>query len=136
MTGQSEILREWKDLPGPLDLSFKYAIAHMYSIPDPPFIHAALPYLGGGSAPGSPCGTTTSTAFAGATPSSPGLRQEHAGPGQVRRLLHGAGRLHLGPRLPRRATGHAAPAIIEKQWYSFMLWGRLATTRICRTPSS
>ncbi len=34
MTGLSEIKTEFAELPCPLDLSFKYAIAHMYSVPN------------------------------------------------------------------------------------------------------
>ena len=35
----------WKDYPDTFELSFKYAIAHMYSIPNPPFIQPALPHI-------------------------------------------------------------------------------------------
>ncbi len=59
----------------------------------------------------------------------PGLRPrvhpDHARRRQDGRLLHGPGRLHLGPRVPHHGRRHAAPLVIQKQWYSFMLWGRL-----------
>lgn len=45
MTGLTEIQRAFAELPCPLDLSFKYAIAHMYSVPAPPFIKPVLPLL-------------------------------------------------------------------------------------------
>jgi len=45
MTGQGEILREWKEYPGPFDFSFKYAIAHMYALTNPPFIRPLLTQL-------------------------------------------------------------------------------------------
>jgi hypothetical protein len=45
MTGLDEVLNAWKEYPGPFDFSFKYAIAHMYSVPNPPFIKEALPHL-------------------------------------------------------------------------------------------
>ncbi len=48
MTGQSEILREWKDYPDTFDFSFKYSIAHMYSVPNPPFIEPVLKGLAPG----------------------------------------------------------------------------------------
>ena len=32
MTGLDEIRKEFAQLPCPLDLSFKYSIAHMYSV--------------------------------------------------------------------------------------------------------
>ena len=40
MTGLSDIQSEFAELPCPLDLSFKYAIAHMYSVPEPPYDQA------------------------------------------------------------------------------------------------
>lgn len=40
-----EIKDNFKDLNCRLDLSLKYAIAHMYSIPNPPFIKDAFPLL-------------------------------------------------------------------------------------------
>jgi hypothetical protein len=44
-SGHEEITREWRDYPGPFDLSYKYSVAHMYSIPTPPFINEVLPKL-------------------------------------------------------------------------------------------
>ncbi len=44
-TNLQEILKEFKDYPGPFDLSFKYSGAHMYSIPDPPFIKSIIHLL-------------------------------------------------------------------------------------------
>jgi hypothetical protein len=44
-TGQGEILDAFKGYPDTFELSFKYAITHMYSIPNPPFIQAALPNI-------------------------------------------------------------------------------------------
>lgn len=38
----AEITNEWKNYPGPFDMSFKYAWAHMYSIPDPPYINTII----------------------------------------------------------------------------------------------
>ncbi len=47
-TRNEEIFREFKNYPGPFELSFKYSIAHMYSIPNPPYIQELLPALGTG----------------------------------------------------------------------------------------
>jgi hypothetical protein len=41
----SKITENFKDLNCRLDVSLKYAIAHMYSIPNPPFIKDAFPIL-------------------------------------------------------------------------------------------
>jgi hypothetical protein len=41
----SKITENFKDLKCRLDVSLKYAIAHMYSIPNPPFVKDAFPVL-------------------------------------------------------------------------------------------
>ena len=47
-TAQSDILDAFKDYPGPFEFSFKYSVAHMYSIPKPPFIQPLLENLAPG----------------------------------------------------------------------------------------
>jgi hypothetical protein len=44
-TGLKEIQESFKNLNCRLDLSLKYAVAHMYSIPNPPFVKDAFPLL-------------------------------------------------------------------------------------------
>ncbi|MGE5488353.1 MAG: carbohydrate-binding family 6 protein [bacterium] len=127
MTGHEEILNRWKDYRGPFDLSFKYSIAHMYSIPDPPFIKPALPFL-------SPSLRTWLTvrdddyysfrwgdpAFARAFIRNMPGRDKVVG-------------FYMGPDgyiwgrdfLDKQVTGER-PLVIKKRWYAFMLWGRLA----------
>ena len=46
MTGLSTIRDAFAELPCPMDLSFKYAVAHMYSVPNPSMIQPVLPLLG------------------------------------------------------------------------------------------
>ncbi len=41
-TAQSDILDAFKDYPGTFDFSFKYSVAHMYSITKPVFIEPLL----------------------------------------------------------------------------------------------
>jgi hypothetical protein len=126
-TAQSEILNEWKDYPGPFDLSFKYSIAHMYSSPKPPFIEAALPHL-------NPKLRTWLTVrnddiysfrWADASYAREYIRNI-PGPDKVAGFYMGPdgyiwGREFLStePSLPREL-------VIKKQWYSFLLWGRLS----------
>jgi len=45
MTGLSDIQTAFAELPCPLDLSYKYAIAHMYSVTNPAMIRPVLPML-------------------------------------------------------------------------------------------
>ena len=44
-TSLSAVKDAFHEYPGPLDLSLKYAIAHMYAITNPPFVDAAMPLL-------------------------------------------------------------------------------------------
>ena len=67
MTDQSEIEKEFKDLTCPLDFSFKYSFAHMYSMTNPPFIKEMLPKLINGKKPGLQFETMTFIVFAGET---------------------------------------------------------------------
>lgn len=48
MTGVRQILDAWRDAACPMDLSFKYAIAHMYASPAPPFAGGFLRDLSAG----------------------------------------------------------------------------------------
>ena len=105
-TGQTEILDAFQDYPDTFELSFKYAIAHMYSIPNPPFIQEALPahhrrppHLADG--PRRRCLQLP----LGQSGVRARLHPQHAGQGQGHRLLHGSRRLRLGPR----ASQHASP---------------------------
>ena len=70
-TAQSDILDAFQDYPGPFDFSFKYSVAHMYSIPNPPFIQPLLENLAPAGRPGSRCAMTTSTPSASAIPPTP-----------------------------------------------------------------
>ncbi|NWF85832.1 MAG: carbohydrate-binding family 6 protein [Bryobacteraceae bacterium] len=127
MTGHDEIQREWKDYPGPLDLSFKYSIAHMYSIPNPPFIQPALPHLGPNLRTwltvrdddyysfrwGDPA---YARAYIGNFPGKDKMAGFYMGPDGT---IWGRESLSKEPQAPRQT-------IIDKRWYGFMIWGRLS----------
>jgi hypothetical protein len=127
MTGLDEVLDEWKQYPGPFDFSFKYAIAHMYSVTDPPFIKEALPHL-------SPKLRTWLTvrnddiySFRWGDPEfARAFVRNMPGPDKMAGFYMGPdgycwGREFLStePETPRQL-------VMKKQWYSFMLWGRLS----------
>jgi len=44
-TGLSAILKQWSGYPGPFEVSFKYAVAHMYASRAPSFIKSVLPEI-------------------------------------------------------------------------------------------
>jgi hypothetical protein len=127
-TAQSDILGAFKDYPGPFDFSFKYSVAHMYSIPNPPFIQPLLENL----APGRKTWLTVRnddiyTFRFG----DPAYTREYILNMPPSEKMAG---FYMGPDgyvwgrdfLERHPAPGPRPLVMQKQWYSFMLWGRLA----------
>lgn len=127
MTGLSEIQKEFAELPCTLDLSFKYAVAHMYSVPDPSMIRPLLPLLH----PKLRSWLTVrnddiysfrwadaeyARAFIKAIPGEDKIAGFYMGPDGY---VWGRDFLTNDNSSPR-------PTVIGKQWLSFALWGRLA----------
>ncbi len=127
MTALSEIQREFAALPCPLDLSFKYAIAHMYSVPNPPFIQPVLPLL----SPELRCWLTVrnddiysfrwadvdyARAFIKAIP----------GEDKIAGFYMGCDGYLWGRDFLSKDAGTPRQTVMHKQWLSFALWGRLA----------
>jgi hypothetical protein len=127
-TAQSDILEAFKDYPGPFEFSFKYSVAHMYSIPKPPFIQPLLENL----APGRKTWLTVRNddiyTFRFGDPAY--ARQYILNMPPADKM---AG-FYMGPDgfvwgrdfLERHPAPGPRPLVLEKQWYSFMLWGRVA----------
>lgn len=125
-TALGEILQEWQDYPGTFELSFKYAIAHVYSVPNPPFIKAALPYL----KPEHPTWLTIRDddyySFRNGDPEFVRAFMQNLPP---RELLAG---FYMGPdgytwgrEFLSRHPDTPRQTILSKRWYNFMIWGRL-----------
>jgi len=127
MTALGEIQKEFAELPCPLDLSFKYAVAHMYSVPNPRMIQPVLPLL----SPELRCWLTVrnddiysfrwadydyARAFIKAIPPADKIGGFYMGPDGY---LWGRDFLSKDAGTPRQTVMH-------KQWLSFALWGRLA----------
>jgi len=127
-TAQGDILDAFKGYPGPFEFSFKYSVAHMYSITNPPFIKPLLENL----APGRKTWLTVRNDDI--------YTFRFGDPAYVREYVLNmppsdkmAG-FYMGPDgyvwgrdfLERRPDPGPRPLVIEKQWYSFMLLGRLA----------
>jgi len=127
MTGLSDIQTAFAELPRPLDLSFKYAVAHMYSVPNPNMIKPVLPLL-------SPklrswltvrnddiysfrwADVDYARAFIKAIPGEDKIAGFYMGPDG---FLWGRDFLSKDAGMPRQT-------VMQKQWLSFALWGRLA----------
>jgi len=127
-TAQCDILDAFKDYPGTFDFSFKYSVAHMYSITKPPFIQPLLENL----APGRKTWLTVRnddiyTFRFG----DPAYAREYILNMPPADKMAG---FYMGPDgyvwgrdfLERHPGPGPRPLVMEKQWYSFMLWGRLA----------
>lgn len=127
-TAQSDILDAFKNYPGPFEFSFKYSVAHMYSMTRPPFIQPLLENL----APGRKTWLTVRnddiyTFRFG----DPAYAREYILNMPPDDKLAG---FYMGPDgyvwgrdfLERHPSPGPRPLVMEKQWYSFMLWGRLA----------
>ncbi|MEO5565018.1 MAG: hypothetical protein ABIR18_16345, partial [Chitinophagaceae bacterium] len=123
-----EIQTEFKDLPCTLELSLKYAIAHMYSIANPSFILPAMPLL-------SPQTQSWLTIRNDDIYSFRWANNDFAR--QFIKSIPGIEKIagfYMGPDgycwsrdyLSKLNQKKTAPLILEKQWYSFMLWGRLS----------
>ena len=127
-TAQSDILDAFKDYPCTFDFSFKYSVAHMYSITKPSFIQPLID----GIAPGRRTWLTVRnddiyTFRFG----DPAYAREYILNMPPRDKCAG---FYMGPDgycwgrdfLDRHPAPGKRPLVIEKQWYSFSMWGRLA----------
>lgn len=126
MTGQEDILRAWKEYPDTFDFSFKYAIAHMYSVTNPPFIQAALPHLGPGRRTWLTVRNDDIYSFRWGDPAfARGFIQAMPGADKVAGFYMGPDGYCWGRSFLDREPG-PAPLVLHKHWYAFMLWGRLS----------
>jgi hypothetical protein len=126
-TNMKAVLADWKDYAGPFDFSYKYSVAHMYSSPTPPFAKQTLAEL--------PPNVRTwltvrnddiysfrwgdpqyARAYIRAMPGPDKLAGYYMGPDGY---IWGREFISTEPDSPRQL-------VIKKQWYSFMMWGRLS----------
>lgn len=126
-TNLSNILDAFKEYPGTMDLSYKYAIAHMYAVTDPPYIKSYMDQFSSKLKTwltirnddiysfrwGNPSFTRQ---FILSIPEREKIVGFFMGPDGYIWGRDFLGKDNISPR----------PLIIQKQWYSFMLWGRLS----------
>jgi hypothetical protein len=124
----NEIQKEFKDLPCRLELSLKYAIAHMYSITNPKFILPAMPLLSSQTQSWLTIRNDDIYSFRWAN--NEFARSFIKNIPDIEKV---AG-FYMGPDgycwgrdyLSKLNGTKTPPLVIQKQWYSFMLWGRLS----------
>lgn len=132
-TAQSDIIDAWQNYPGfptTFAFSFKYSVAHMYSIPNPPFIQPLLENLRPDLRTWLTVRNDDIYTFRFGDPdyirdyvANMPARDQCAG------FYMGPDGYIWGRSFLERAeppAGQARPLVIEKQWYSFMLMGRLS----------
>jgi len=127
MTGLSDIQDAFAELPCPLDLSFKYAIAHMYSVPNPSMIQPVLPLL-------SPQLRSWLTVRNDDIYSFRWADVDYArtfikaipGPDKIAGFYMGCDGFLWARDFLSKDAGTPRQTVMHKQWLSFALWGRLA----------
>jgi hypothetical protein len=126
-SGQTDILNAFRDYPGPFDLSFKYSIAHMYSIPNPSFIQELLPNLPAGKKTWLTVRNDDVYSFRWGDPA---YAREYVrnipGPDKIAGFYMGPDGYTWGREFLSTEPDTPRQLVISKQWYSFQLWGRLS----------
>jgi hypothetical protein len=134
-TAQGEITRNWQNYPGyptTFAFSYKYSYAHMYSSTKPPFIAEMLPYLTDGMKTWLTVRNDDIYSFRWGDPDYAREYILNIPPAsQIAGFYIGPdgfiwGRDFLDRELAGKDLGADRPLVLQKQWYAFMLWGRLA----------
>jgi hypothetical protein len=127
-TSLSQIMQHWKDFPGPVDFSYKYSVAHMYSIANPPMIKEALDVLPAGKKMWLEVRNDDIYSFRFGDPDYMRDYVDNMPPADVSGgYMMGADGYNLGREFLDRDPGPGPHELVtKKQWYSFMLMGRLS----------
>lgn len=126
-TNLQEIQEAFKNYPGPFDLSLKYAIAHMYGIPDPAFIKPAMTIFSSKLKTWLTLRNDDVYSFRWGNPAF--ARQfilSIPEPEKVAGYYMGPDGFTWGKDFLEKDSQAPQLLVIQKQWYSFMLWGRLS----------
>ena len=126
-TGQRNILNAFKDYPGPFDFSFKYSVAHMYSTAKPMFIQNLLKLMSPNMRTWLTVRNDDIFSFRWGDPDY--ARQYVSnipGSDRVAGFYMGPDGYCWGREFIDREPESPRQLVMKKQWYSFMLWGRLS----------
>ncbi|MDB5245947.1 MAG: hypothetical protein JWQ40_341 [Segetibacter sp.] len=124
-TSLSEIKDAFREYAGPFDLSLKYAIAHMYSITNPPFVDAAMPLLSQQTKSWLTVRNDDIYSFRWANNNfARQFIKDIPEPEKIAGYYMGPDGYNWGRDYLTRGPEHQL--VMQKQWYSFMLWGRLS----------
>ena len=126
-TNFNEIVNAFKDYPGILEFSYKYSVAHMYSVPNPPYIKS---YMNLFSPQRKTWLTVRNDDIYSFRWGNPAFARQYIlsipEPEKIAGFYMGPDGYTWGRDFLGKDNIFPRPLIIQKQWYSFMLWGRLS----------
>jgi hypothetical protein len=126
-TSQSQSVEAFKEYPGPFDFSFKYSVAHMYSEPDPPFIAPVLMEMPKNLRTWLEVRNDDLYSFRWGDPDyARAYVKNIPGPDRVAGFNMGPDGYTWGREFIDNEPETPRQLVIQKQWYSFALWGRLS----------
>ena len=126
-TALPPILEAWKPYPSIFDLSFKYSVAHMLSSPAPPFAKQSLEELPANLRMWMTVRNDDIYSFRWADPEyARAYIKNLPGPDKLAGFYMGPDGTIWGRDFLGAEAETPRPLVIEKQWFSFMLWGRLS----------
>jgi hypothetical protein len=126
-TSQSKSIEAFKRYPGPFDFSFKYSVAHMYSEPNPPFIAPVLVEMPKNLRTWLEVRNDDIYSFRWGDPDyARAYVKNIPGPDRVAGFNMGPDGYTWGREFIDREPETPRQLVIQKQWYSFALWGRLS----------
>jgi hypothetical protein len=126
-TSFKSVMAEWQNYPGAFDFSYKYSVAHMYSSPAPPFAKPALAELPSNLRTWLTVRNDDIYSFRWGDPSyAREYLRQLPGPDKLAGYYMGPDGTIWGREFISTEPDSPRQLVMKKQWYSFMLWGRLS----------
>ena len=126
-TSQAKSIEAFKAYPSPFDFSFKYSVAHMYSEPNPPFIEPVLTEMPKNLRTWLEVRNDDIYSFRWGDPDyARAYVNDMPEPDRVAGFLMGPDGYTWGREFIAKEPEKPRQLVMQKQWYSFALWGRLS----------
>jgi len=126
-TDQTEILNSFKDYPGTFDFSYKYSVAHMYSSPAPIFARETLARMPPNLRTWMTVRNDDIFSFRWGDPAyARAYIRNLPGPDKLAGYYMGPDGYIWGREFLSTEPDTPRELVMKKQWFSFMLWGRLS----------
>src|SRR3954468_3007259 len=126
-TSQAKSIEAFKDNSGLFDFSFKYSVAHMYSEPNPPFIEPVLKEMPKNLRTWLEVRNDDIYSFRWGDPDyARAYINDMPGPDRMSGFLMGPDGYTWGREFIDKEPEKPRQLVVQKQWYSFALWGRLS----------